>query len=104
LVASIVSSLPATIRVASTLTPNEMRALKAATGRSLNDLLAGGAEDMDQAPDRIQSLVWCALRRAGHDCSWDEAGDVAPDMTDEAEDPTNGASSTPSSTSAAGGA
>lgn len=98
-----VTTLPATIRVAATLTPNEMRALKAATGRNLNDLLGGEAEDMDQAPDRIQSLVWVALKRAGYGCSWDEAGDVAPDMTDEPEDPTNGASSTSSSTSAAGG-
>jgi hypothetical protein len=99
----VAQTLPATIRVAQTLTPNEMRALKAATGRNLNDLMGGDAEDMEQAPDRIQSLVWVALRRAGHDCSWDEAGDVAPDMTDEPADPTNGASSTRSFTSAAGG-
>jgi hypothetical protein len=81
-----------------------MRALKAATGRSLNDLLGGEADDMDQAPDRIQSLVWVALRRAGHDCSWDEAGDVAPDMTDEPVDPTGNGNSTASSTSAGSGA
>jgi hypothetical protein len=99
----VAQTLPATIRVAQTLTPNEMRALKAATGRNLNDLMGGDAEDMEQAPDRIQSLVWVALRRAGHDCSWDEAGDVAPDMTEAPVDPTNGASSTKSFTSAAGG-
>ena len=96
-------ALPASIRVASTLTPNEMRALKAATGRSLNELLGGEAEDMELAPDRIQSLVWVALRRAGHDCTWGEAGDVAPDMTDEPADPTGNGSSNGSSTSAAGG-
>jgi len=99
-----VLNLPQSIRVAQTLTPNEMRALKAATGRNLNDLLGGEAEDMEQAPDRIQSLVWVALRRAGHDATWDQAGDVAPDMTADEPDPTNGASSTPSSISAAGGA
>ena len=98
-----VLALPATIRVAQTMTPNEMRALKAATGRNLNDLMGGEAEDMEQAPDRIQSLVWVALRRAGHDVTWDQAGDVAPDMTDEPVDPTNGGSSKASSTSAAGG-
>jgi hypothetical protein len=43
---------------------------------------------MDKAPDRIQSLVWIALRREGYDCSWDEAGDVRPDMTEAAVDPT----------------
>jgi len=95
--------LPETIRVAATLTPNEMRALKDATGRNLNEILGGDADDMDLAPDRIQSLVWIALRRAGFDCSWDEAGDVAPDMTAEPVDPTNGGSSTSSSTSVAGG-
>ena len=99
-----VLTLPETIRTRQSLTPNEMRALKAATGRTLDDLLGGEAEDMDRAPDRIQSLVWCALRRAGHDVTWDQAGDVAPDMTDEPVDPTGNGNSTPSSTSADGGA
>ena len=103
MVPPVVLTLPASIRVASTLTPNEMRALKAATGRGLNDLLGGEAEDMDLAPDRIQSLVWIALRRAGHDCSWAEAGDVAPDMTSDAVDPTGNGNSSRSFTSADGG-
>ena len=55
------------------------------------ELLGGGdAEDLDAAPDRIQALVWIQLRRDGHSPSWDEAGDVAPDFTPEAVDPSNG--------------
>jgi hypothetical protein len=70
-------------------TPNEMRALKAATGRPLSDLLGGDAEDLEQAPDRIQSLAWLALRRAGYDVSWEQAGDVALKLEDPTPDPTN---------------
>ena len=97
------SVLPKSIRVAQSMTPNEMRALKEHTGRSLTELLGGDTENMDLAPDRIQAMVWVALRRAGHDPAWDEAGDVIPDMTEEPPDPTNPASSSSSFTSAAGG-
>lgn len=96
-------ALPRSIRVASSMTPNEMRALKQETGRPLSDLLGGDPEDMDLAPDRIQSLVWVALRRDGHHVSWEDAGDVLPDMTEVTPDPTNTASSNSSFTSAAGG-
>lgn len=96
-------SLPDSIRVPSTLTPNEMRALKEETGRPLSELMGGDADDMDMAPDRIQSLVWIALRRAGYIVGWEEAGDVLPDMAEATLDPTKPASSTSSSTSAAGG-
>jgi hypothetical protein len=95
--------LPAQIRVSSTMTPNEMRALKVETGRPLSDLLGGDAEDMDLAPDRIQALVWVALRRAGHRVSWEDAGDVLPDMSEAPPDPTKTGSSSSSSISAAGG-
>ena len=61
------------------LTPNEMRALKAQTGKPLGELLGGDENDMEQAPDRIQALVWVGLRRAGYQASWDQAGDVSPD-------------------------
>jgi hypothetical protein len=71
-------TLPSEIVVGTQLTPNEMRALKAHTGRTLQDLIGGDAEDMDKAPDRLQALVWVALRRAGYqDVTFDEAGDVA---------------------------
>ena len=85
--------LPATVAIsqAMSLTPNDMRQLKAETGQPLSELLGGGdAEDLDAAPDRIQALVWIQLRRNGYAPSWDEAGDVAPDFTPEAVDPSNG--------------
>jgi hypothetical protein len=97
-------ALPTSIRVSSTMTPNEMRALKAATGRRLTDLLGGDEDDVEQLPDRLQSLVWIALRRDGYDVSWEDAGDVLPDMTEATPDPTRPASSSSSSASAAGGA
>jgi hypothetical protein len=96
--------LPQSIRVASDWTPNELRALKVETGRPLQDLIGGDENDMDKAPDRIQSLVWIALRRAGYDCTWDQAGDVRPDMTEESPDPTKPGSSSSSSSSAGSGA
>jgi hypothetical protein len=66
-----------------------MRALKAQTGRTLQDLIGGDAEDMDKAPDRLQSLVWVALRRAGYEgVTWDDAGDVAAITETPEPDPT----------------
>ena len=85
------SPLPAKIAPATSLTPNEMRALKAQTGRSLTELIGGDPEDMDLAPDRIQAMVWVALRRAGYAVTWEQSGDVMPDMEDAAAaaDPTS---------------
>ena len=86
------------------LTPNEMRVLKEKTGRNLNELLGGDAEDMDAAPDRIQSLIWAQLRRNGyHDVTWEQAGDVLPEFEEPEPDPTSAGSSSSSSTSAASG-
>ena len=87
-----VVTLPATVTLAPgmTLTPNEMRDLKAETGRPLGELLGGDPDDMEAAPDRIQSLVWIALRRAGRTVSWDDAGNVAPEYREETPDPLNG--------------
>lgn len=88
-------ALPTRVRieVGGALTPNEMRLLKEHTGRNLNDLLGGDAEDLDAAPDRLQALVFVQLRRDGFDVTWDEAGDVLPDYTVEPPDPTSGAPS-----------
>jgi hypothetical protein len=86
-VTALVRPLPAEIAPAQNLSPNEMRAVKEATGRSLTELLGGDPSDLDMAPDRLQALIWCALRRAGWpDVTWDEAGDVVA-QTDEP-DPT----------------
>jgi hypothetical protein len=93
-VARLPRPLPDSIRVAQNMTPNEMRLLKAHTGRPLSELLGGDPEDMDMAPDRIQSLVWVALRRAGYEVSWDDAGDVLPDTSEADVDPTSAAPST----------
>ena len=90
--------LPESVKVkrGMTMTPNEMRTLKEKTGKTLTELLGGDAEDIDQAPDRIQSLVWVQLRRQGYEVEWDEVGDVVPDMEEEVPDPT---SAPPSGTS-----
>jgi hypothetical protein len=99
------TELPQTIRPAQAMTPNEMRALKEHTGRSLQELIGGDAEDMDLAPDRIQAMVWVALRRTGHpDVTWQQAGDVLPDFTEAMPDPTSNASANSSFTSVASGA
>lgn len=80
--------LPSEIRVSPQMTPNEMRQLKTITGRPLQDLLGGDAEDMDKAPDRLQALAWVALRRAGHDVTWEQAGDVSAIVDEPEPDPT----------------
>src|SRR5262245_62469645 len=67
------------------LKPNEMRALKEITGRSLDELMGERADDAD----RIQALVWLELRRRGHEPSWDAAGDVAVQFEVETPDPTS---------------
>lgn len=98
--------LPETIRISQgmSLSPNEMRTLKEMTGRTLTDLLGGDLEDMDSAPDRIQSLVWVQLRRLGYDgVSWDDAGDVIPEFGEPEPDPTNGERSKTSPPSATSG-
>ena len=59
---------------AAALTPNEMRAIKRASGMRLDDLFG---EETD-ADDKTQAMVFVQLRRAGHDPTWDEAGDVRP--------------------------
>ena len=84
--------LPDKVAVPASLTPNEMRALKAQTGKPLGELLGGDAEDMEQAPDRIQALVWVGLKRAGYDASWDQAGDVSADTDQVPVDPSNSGS------------
>ena len=66
-----------------TLTPNEMRALKAETGRSMTDVFS----DDDEA-SAMQAVVWLALRRQGYAASWDQAGDVGLRAVAETSDPT----------------
>lgn len=83
------------------LSANEMRALKAETGRSLTELMGEGADEADQ----LQSLVWLRLRREGYPhVTWEQAGDVAVDYAADEPDPTSTASSSGSSDSADSGA
>jgi len=102
--AQVKTDLPQSIRVVQSMTPNEMRALKEVTGQPLSQLLGGDPDDMDLAPDRLQAMVWVALLRAGYQPTWDDAGDVFPDMTEAQPDPTKPASLTSYSPSANGGA
>jgi hypothetical protein len=76
-------ALPASVEAAA-LTPNEMRAVKAASGMRL-DVLFGDETDSD---DKTQAMVFVALRRAGYRPSWEEAGDVRPVPVTEPPDPT----------------
>jgi hypothetical protein len=81
--------LPKTVPIPDTaegLTPNEMRKLKEASGRRLDELF-GEEADLD---DKTQALVWIQLHRAGYEASWDDAGDVMPVGREEETDPTSG--------------
>jgi hypothetical protein len=81
------------------LTPREMRELKATSGLRL-DYLFGDESDLDE---KTQMMVWLQLRRQGHDASWEDAADVQPVPATEEPDPTNGDPSKPSPPSAATG-
>ena len=67
-----------------TISPNELRALRAATGRAMSDLMGESADD----EDRMQALVFLALRRQGYRASWQEAGDTAVAFVTPPSDPT----------------
>jgi hypothetical protein len=90
--------LPKSVRIGGTprLTPNELRVIKATTGKTLENLMS------DEA-DAMQAMVWLRLRRGGFDPTWEEAGDVEADLSDLPLDPTSGESSTTSPGSAASG-
>jgi hypothetical protein len=97
--------LPASIEVAANATegfsPNELKAIKAASGLRLDYLLQEADWD-----EKSQLAVWIALRRAGYDPTWEEAGNVRPLTPTEPEppDPTSSAPSTGSPPSAGFGA
>jgi len=82
------------------LTPNQMRALKAETGRTLEELMGEGADEAD----RLQAMVWLELRRQGYSAGWDEIGDVAVEFQPSEPDPMSGEPSTSSPHSADSGA
>ena len=89
-VVSLPAPVPASITVTDKpdlrLSPNEMRLLKAQTGRTLGELLGEKGDDAD----RIQTLVWLELRRLGHAIDWEAAGDVNVAFEKDEPDPTIG--------------
>ncbi len=72
------------------VSPNELRALLAATGRTMTALMGDDADDAD----RMQAIVWLELRRRGFRPTWDEAGDVAISFGTPTPDPTETDTST----------
>ena len=83
------------------LSPNDMRELKAATGRKLTELTG---EQADEA-DAMQTMAWLHLRRSGNPVPWELLGDVAIEFeVDATPDPTSDAPSTTSPDSADSGA
>lgn len=64
--------------------PNDIRALKAQTGKTLTELTSEGADDAD----RMQTMAWLRLRRQGHDVAWDRVGDTEIVFEAEKPDPT----------------
>ena len=91
-------TLPESIRIGSTprITPNELRLIKAQTGASLEGL-------MNDPADAMQVMIYLRLLREGYKPTWDEAGDVAADLSDEPPDPSKPDSSTTSPPSVASG-
>lgn len=76
-----------TLTRAPRMSANEMRTLKAMTGRPLDELMSDPA-------DTMQALVWLKLRREGYRVTWEQAGDVQGDTSGEAPDPTSSGGST----------
>jgi len=80
------TNLPDVVVVDATprLTPNEIRALKVATGgRPYGDVM------QDEA-DAMQAMVWVTLRRLNYEPTWEQAGGVLFEMDVKPADPTNG--------------
>jgi hypothetical protein len=65
-------------------TPNELRVLKAETGKTMTQLMGPEADDAD----RMQTIAWLRLRRDGHAVKWEDCGDIAIDIEVAADDPT----------------
>lgn len=82
------------------LSANQMRRLKAETGRTMDELMGEAASD----EDRVQTFVWFELRRQGFEATWNQAGDVEVEFQqDDQPDPTNAEPSTNSPGSAVSG-
>ena len=82
--------------------PGTMRALKAETGRSWDELMG---ENADPA-DRFQTIIWQRLRKTVAGLRWDDCADVELQIDDAAAiaDPSKGSGSERSPVSADSGA
>jgi hypothetical protein len=83
--------------------PGTMRALKAETGRSWDELMG---EKADPA-DRFQTIIWARLRKTMPGLRWDDCADVELQIDDAAAaivDPTKRSDSETSQVSAGSGA
>jgi len=83
-------TLPKQVRINTnpSFSPNELRVLKAMTGRTLENL-------MGDECDSIQAMVWLALRDLGFTgVTWDECADVRGEMVPPDADPFTGSDST----------
>lgn len=80
-------------------TPNEIRLLKAETGKTMEQLFGEKGDDAD----KMQTLVWLQLRREGIHVDWDACGDIAFEGVEEPADPTSSGPSTTSPASATSG-
>ena len=69
-------------------TPNELRKLKAETGRTMTELLGPEADD----GDKMQTLAWLSLTRDGYSVTWAGCGDIAINIKVEPDDPTQAGS------------
>ena len=78
-------------------TPNEMRIVREATGKGMDELLGGGA----LTEDNSQAIIYSKLRREGFDVTWEQAGDIVLEFREA--DPTSGGPSTSSPPSAGSG-
>lgn len=59
---------------------NELRQIRAVSGKSMEQLMDGGE-------DVIQATAYIALRKQGVAVSWEEAGDVPVEFAEEPADP-----------------
>lgn len=85
-------ALPDSVKLTTTagtrFTPNELRKLKAETGRTMTELLGPEADD----GDKMQTLAWLMLTRDGYALSWSECGDIHIEIEVPADDPTSAGS------------
>src|SRR5262245_18798840 len=69
-----------TVTGAARFSANELRQIRAVSGKSMEQLMEDGA-------DVIQASAYISLRKKGYALSWDEAGDIPVEFVEEPADP-----------------